>query len=119
MTVDTCRCGHEMVPAVRYDAEGQHETWACFRGAPACVNGLRPPRHCTVCDTRLGSKQERYCSLACYATTLRTSVELVCPCGKPFTVPPSQRMRGRGKYCSVSCGLRYRVRHAASVRMAS
>lgn len=29
-------------------------------------------------------------------------------CGKPFSVPPSLVRRGGGKFCSTSCGIRYR-----------
>ena len=116
---NVCRCGHEMVPAVRYDADGRHETQACFRALPACVGARKPKRFCEQCGTGLNKDQTRYCSLECRYVANDTRVSVTCPCGARFLVPPSIRARGKGKHCSVPCALKYRVRHTASVRMAS
>lgn len=125
---NVCRCGHEMVPAVRYDAEGQHETWACFRGAPACTGEKEVRRSVEVtclCGTvfmaapsALARGQGKHCSSECRYLDNDTRIDVTCPCGTAFKVLPSQFKRGRGKYCSDACSKHARMMAALMRRPA-
>lgn len=72
MTTDTCNCGARLVPSVRYDATGPHETLACFEGRAECRTGARPKiRYCGQCERVLKSKQMQFCSPAYWRAGVR------------------------------------------------
>ena len=121
MGVDTCNCGARLVPSVRYDKDGPHETLACFEGRAECLTGMKPRiRYCSQCERVLKSKQMQFCSPACTQRArahLRVTVE--CPCGETVVTTAQQQARGRGQFCSLVCSARYRRRHTLSVGLAS
>ena len=129
MTVTTtCRCGHEMVPAVRYDQDGQHETLDCFLALPECTGEKVVRRSVEVtcpCGTvfmaapsALARGRGRHCSSECRYLDNDTRVDVTCPCGTAFKVPPSQVKHGRGKYCSQACSMHARTMAALMRRPA-
>ena len=74
--------------------------------AKPCIN------ICQWCNKefRYWKKKQKYCSPICQANALRTSIEKSClHCGKKFFTQPHRLLSGRGKYCSHSCGVHYRI----------
>lgn len=76
------------------------------------------PVVCGLCKAALLKNQvrngQKYCSLACYgASKDQGAVEIVCACGKPFTVRAAvyrSAIRTRGvppRYCSNKCCTTY------------
>jgi hypothetical protein len=126
---DTCNCGARLVPSVRYDATGPHETLACFEGREACSREparigrpptAREPYTCELCGGPRERSYTRYCSRWCYgASKAVPRVPVVCPCGTTFEVRELARARGRGKFCSTACSDRWRRKHTLSVGLAS
>lgn len=125
---DTCNCGARLVPSVRYDQDGPHETLACFRGAPECTGEKLMQRSVEVtcpCGTTfkmtpsaLARGRGKHCSSECRYLDNDTRVDVTCPCGTAFKVPPSQFKRGRGKYCSEACSKHARMMAALMRRPA-
>ena len=129
MTTDTCNCGAGLVPSVRYEATGPHETLACFAGRAECQpRPLRsrpaPVRTCVVCGSPRSRKSTQFCSLQCAGKTrVVTRVSVTCHCGMVFEVLPRDIQRGQGKNCSRACQnvslrLNYR-KHTGAVGLAS
>lgn len=111
MGVDTCNCGARLVPSVRYDQDGQHETLACFEGRAECRR-QRSVRNCEQCWQFLNRKQSRFCSRECGAAfNTQARIPVTCPCGVVFDSLPWIYERGKGRFCSHPCASRYR-RHA-------
>ena len=67
---------------------------------------MSTPEHCPKCGTPYGKRRRCY---KCTGTQT-TSIERIClTCGKSFRVPPNVIAKGKGKFCSTSCGGKFRI----------
>lgn len=80
----------------------------------ATMPGKSIPAHvsCPVCGK---PARRTYCSSSCHATTRRRGEDRRCACcGKPFYVRPSDRRKGGGVFCSLSCRKKYKAENGVN-----